>query len=134
MMWVSPLSEVEENCSWGISIMDRFCANEKMRAYCQGFYRNTYKFLIAAYLRNGEARKAADRWRELNSRIDEYVAFCDRINADDPEETKRIFGMKATENMSHYTREWIDEKLKFMWGQLKDWSSKEVFSEFEKLI
>ena len=32
MMWVSQLDEVEENCNWGISIMDSFCRNEKMRA------------------------------------------------------------------------------------------------------
>ena len=48
MMWVSPLDEVEKNCLWGISIMDRFMENEKMIAFCQGFYRDTYTFLIAA--------------------------------------------------------------------------------------
>ncbi len=134
MMWICPLNEVEESCNWGISIMDRFCENDQMRAFCQGFYRDTYKFLIAAYLRNGEVQKAADNWTKLNSKIDEYVEFCNSVNAEDAEETIRKYGAKATENMRHYTREWIDGKLEFMLGQFKSWSKEEVFVEFEKSV
>ena len=43
MMWSCSLEEVESNCLWGISVMDKFLENEKMRAYCQGFYRETSK-------------------------------------------------------------------------------------------
>lgn len=134
MMWACPLSEVEENCLWGISIMDSFIANEKMRPYCQGFYRDTYKFLIAAYLRNGEPAKAAQKWERLAEKIDEYVNFCQEINARDPDETIRVYGIKAADNMKSYTREWIDGKLQFMLGQLKTMCNEEVFSEFSKMI
>ena len=134
MMWISPLNVVEENCKWGISIMDRFMENEKMRAYCQGFYRDTYKFLIGAYLRNNEPVKAAENWKILLSKINEYLSFCQEVNEKDPEEINRIFGKKAADNMSSYTREWIDGKIEFMLGQLKSFSNDEVFAEFKALI
>ena len=134
MMWVSPLQEVEENCLWGISIMEKFMENKKMIASCQGFYRETYKFLIAAYLRNDMPQKAAEKWKNLLVRIDEYVDFCNEVNEKPQEETIRIFGKEATDTMSAYTREWIDGKLQFMLGQLKSMCDEETFSEFEKLI
>ena len=134
LMWVAPVNEVEATCNWGISIMDAFIANEKMRAYCQGFYRDTYKYLIAAYLRNNEPAKAAAKWKELMPKIDEYVDFCSEINAKDPEEVVRIYGAKAAGNMRSYTREWIDGKIEFMKGQLKSLSNEEVFAEFSKMI
>ncbi|WP_035785712.1 helix-turn-helix domain-containing protein [Butyrivibrio sp. XPD2002] len=134
MMWVSPLKEVEENCLWGISIMDKFMENEKMKPHCQGFYRETYKFLVAAYLRNDEPVKAAENWKKLLSVIDEYVKMCQKVNEKDPEEIIRSFGEKAAGNMRTYTRKWIDGKLQFMLGQLKSLSKEETFIEFEKLI
>lgn len=134
MMWVSPLHEVEENCLWGISIMDKFMENEKMKALCQGYYRDTYKFLIAAYLRNDMPEKAAGEWKKLLAKIDEYVSLCCEVNEKEQGEVIRIFGKKAANNMSAYTREWIDGKLQFMLGQLKSWSNEETFLEFEKLI
>jgi len=54
-MWSGTLKDVEDNCHWGISIMEGFIANDKMRAHCQGYYRDTY--------------------------IDEYVLFCEKINS-----------------------------------------------------
>ena len=134
MRWVCPVNEVEENCLWGISIMDRFMENDKMKAHCQGFYRDTYKFLVGAYLRNGEPGMAAESWKKMIAKIDEYIVFCNEVNAKDPEETVRIYGAKAAENMRHYTREWIDGKLEFMLGQLKSFCKEDVFAEFEKLI
>ncbi len=134
MMWVCPISEVEENCFWGISIMDKFMENDRMKAHCQGFYRDTYKFLVGAYLRNGEPEKAAEIWMKMNARIDEYVDFCKEVNAKDPEEIVRIYGVKAADNMKHYTREWIDGKLEFMMGQLKSFCKEDVFEEFEQMI
>lgn len=46
----------------------------------------------------------------------------------------RDYGEKAAENMSHYTREWIEGKKQFMLGQLKEWCDNAVFAEFEKQI
>ena len=134
MMWVCPAEEVEKVCLWGLSIMDRFMENEKMRAHCQGFYRDTYKFMIAAYIRNNEPEKAAETWKILMPKIDEYVEFCSKINERDQDEIIRCFGKKAADNMRNYTREWIDGKIVFMKGQLKSWSKEDVFAEFEKLI
>ncbi|MBP1586651.1 MAG: helix-turn-helix transcriptional regulator [Lachnospiraceae bacterium] len=134
MMWVSPLQEVEENTLWGISIMDVFMKNEKMRAHCQGFYRETYKFLTAAYLRNGEPQKAAECWKRLLDKIDEYVEFCDKVNENSMDEAIRIYGKKSAENMRNYTRELINEKLEFNLGQLKSWTDEKVFDEFSKMI
>lgn len=134
LMWIGSLEEVEENCRWGISIIDRFMENKKMRAYCQGFYRDTYKYLIGAYLRNNEPKKAAAEWKKLVARIDEYVSFCDEVNKSSQSEVARIYGQKAAVNMRAYTREWIDGKLQFMLGQLKSWSAEDVFAEFEALV
>lgn len=36
--------------------------------------------------------------------------------------------------MEIYSREWIDSKISFMFGQLKSWSSEENFTVFEELI
>ncbi|WP_026651501.1 helix-turn-helix domain-containing protein [Butyrivibrio proteoclasticus] len=134
MMWVSPLEEVEENCFWGLSIMDKFMENEKMIAHCQGYYRDTYKFLVAAYLRNDKPEKAAEEWKKLLAKIDKYVEFCSEVNKKDSKEVVRSYGDIAARNMGTYTRDWIDGKLQFMLGQLKGWSKEEVFSEFEKLV
>ena len=134
MMWVSSLEETEENCRWGIAIMDEFMKNDKMKAYCQGFYRETYKFLIAAYLRNNEPKKAAAEWAILNAKINDYVDFCKEINEKNNDEIVSLYGIKAANNIASYTREWIDGKLNFMLGQLESLSSKEVYMEFKKLI
>lgn len=134
MMWVSPLDETEANCRWGIAIMDEFMKNDRMIAHCQGFYRETYKFLIAAYLRNNKPKKAAEEWKKLIAKIDEHVMFCQEINNKDHDEVVRSFGVKAANNMASYTREWIDGKISFMLGQLKSVSSNEVYAEFEKMI
>lgn len=134
MMWVSPLAATEENCLWGIAIMDEFMKNDRMIAHCQGFYRETYKFLIAAYLRNNEPHRAAEMWKKLLEKIDKYVSFCEKINETDYDKIARSYGAKAADNMVSYTREYIDGKLTFMLGQLESISSKEVYTEFEKLI
>lgn len=134
MMWVSPVEEAEEYCRWGINIMDTFMENEKMKAHCQGYYRDTYKFLIATYLRNNMPQKAAEEWKKLLAKIDEYVLLCREVNKRPLEEVVCIYGKKAARNMGVYTREWIDAKLQFILGQLKSWSSEAVFSEFEKQI
>lgn len=118
MMWHGTLEEVEKYCRWGINIMDTFMENEKMKAHCQGYYRDTYKFLIAAYLRNGMPEKAAEEWKKLLVKIDEYVLFCNEVNKKSAEEVIRVYGDKAAGNMRVYTREWIDAKLQFMRGQL----------------
>ncbi len=134
MMWVSPLAETEANCRWGIAIMDEFMKNDKMKAHCQGFYRETYKYLIGAYLRNNEPKKAADEWRILNAKIDEYVDFCKDINAKSYDERVCMFGKKSADNMASYTKEWIDGKIEFMLGQIESMSSREAYEEFKKLI
>lgn len=134
MMWSCPLGEVEENCRWGLSMMDKFAENPKMKAYCQGFYRETSKYLTAAYLRSGDAEKAAEEWKRLNSKIDEYLAFCEQEREADRAVLVRDFGEHAAENTIKYSREYIDGKLQFMLGQLKSWCEEEVFAKFEKLI
>lgn len=132
LSWSGFLSEVEENCHWGLSIMDKFMENDKMKAHCQGYYRDTVKFLVAAYLRNNEPDKAAIEWKKLNAKIDDYVHFCEKINSADRVQVIRDYGEKAAENMAHYTREWIESKKQFMLGQLKSWCDEKVFDEFEK--
>ena len=134
LMWSGTLSDAEENCHWGLSVMDRFCENSKMRAYCQGYYRDTAKFLVGAYLRNSKPDKAAQEWKKLCEKIEEYIQFCDEINSFDKALVIRDYGEKAAENMSHYTREWIEGKKQFMLGQLKEWCDNAVFAEFEKQI
>ena len=134
LMWSGTLSDAEENCHWGLSVMDRFCENSKMRAYCQGYYRDTSKFLVGAYLRNSKPDKAAQEWKKLCEKIEEYIQFCDEINSFDKALVIRDYGEKAAENMSHYTREWIEGKKQFMLGQLKEWCDNAVFAEFEKQI
>ena len=79
-------------------------------------------------------QKAAEEWKKLLAKIDEYVLLCREVNKRPLEEVVRIYGKKAARNMGVYTREWIDAKLQFILGQLKSWSSEAVFSEFEKQI
>ena len=134
MMWSCPLGEVEENCRWGLSMMDKFAENPKMKAYCQGFYRETSKYLTAAYLRSGDAEKAAEEWKRLNSKIDEYLDFCEQEREADRAVLVSDFGEHAAENTIKYSREYIDGKLQFMLGQLKSWCEGEVFAKFEKMI
>ena len=114
--------------------MDQFMENDKMRAHCQGYYRDTAKFLVAAYLRNNKPDKAAEEWKKLCARIEEYLQFCNEINSGDRAQVIQDYGEKAAENMGHYTRDWIEDKKQFMLGQLKGWCEEAVFDEFEKLI
>ena len=134
LMWSGSLRDVEENCHWGLSIMDQFMENDKMKAHCQGYYRDTAKFLVAAYLRNNKPDKAAEEWKKLCARIEEYLQFCNEINSGDRAQVIQDYGEKAAENMGHYTRDWIEDKKQFMLGQLKGWCEEAVFDEFEKLI
>jgi transcriptional regulator with XRE-family HTH domain len=134
MMWTCPLEEVEEICRWGLAVMESFMADPKMRAYCQGFYRDTSKFLIAAYLRNGDAEKAAAEWERLGLKIDEYLSFCDKTCEQGREAVVREYGEHAWDNMSKYKEDWIKGKLEFMSGQLKSWCDEKVFAEFTRLI
>lgn len=134
LMWSGSLEDVEENCHWGLAIMDKFMENDSMRAHCQGYYRDTVKFLIGAYLRNNKPDKAAKEWKKLCIKMDEYVEFCSEINAVDSTQVIRDYGEKAAENMGRYSREWIEDKKQFILGQLKEWSDEKVFAEFEKMI
>lgn len=119
---------------YGNHTMDKFAENPEMKAYCQGFYRETSKYLTVAYLRSGDAEKAAEEWKRLNSKIDEYLAFCEQEREADRAVLVRDFGEHAAENTIKYSREYIDGKLQFMLGQLKSWCEEEVFAKFEKLI
>ena len=133
-MWEGTLEEVEANCHWALSVMDKFMENEKMRAYCQGFYRDTAKYLIAAYLRNNMPEKAAAEWKSLVQKIDDYVVFCNKVNTREKSQLLKDFGEKGTENMLHYNREFADSKIAFMLSQLKSWCDGEVFARFKSLI
>ena len=132
--WVSPLPEVEEYCRYGLAIMDQFMENDLMKYYCQGFYRETVKYFVAAYLKHGEPEKAAEEWKKLLAKIDDYVLFCRKESEKDPVELNRIYGEKAADGIRRYTREYIDAKLEFMLGQIKSRSDKDIYVKFEKLI
>ena len=134
LMWVGTVDAAEANDRWGLSIMETFMENEKMRAHCQGFYRETSKFLVGSYLRHNEPEKAAAEWKRLVEKIEEYLSFCVRVSSEEKAKVVREFGVKAAENMAEYTREYIEAKKKFMLGQLKSWGDEAVFAEFEKRI
>ena len=133
-MLACPLEETENHCKWALKVIDEIIQNEKMKAHCQGFYRDIVKYLIAAYLRNGMAKEAAAEWKKLISKIDEYLSFCDKIRSMNKEEVLSAYGEKAFTNMSKYTADFAEEKKAFMLGQLKSWCDEKVFAEFEKLI
>ncbi len=134
MMWISTFEEMQDNCRWGLSVMDKFMESDKLAPFCQGFYRDTSKFLIGACLRNKKPEKAAAEWKRLVAKINDYVEFCQKVSLGKKDEVVATYGKKAAELMENYTRDWIDGKLEFMLGQLKSWSDEEVFSEFERLI
>ena len=104
-----------------------------MRAHCQGFYRDTYKYLIAAYLRDNQPEKAAAEWKKLISKINEYSEFCREETSAENHNLSAIYGKKAAYNIEHYNTV-VEEKIQFMLGQLKSWSDEKVYEEFEKLI
>lgn len=134
-MWSDSLENVEKTCFWAISVIDVFCQNEKMKPFCQGFYRDVVKYLAAAYLRNGMPEKAAEQWNALKSKTEDYLAWCDKLNSSNSKDDLiKQFGEKGAENISHYTREFVESKRAFMLGQLKNWCDGEVFAKFEKLI
>ncbi len=133
-MWSCPLEETVAHCRWAINIIEEIIKNEKMKAHCQGFYREIVKYLVAAYLRNGKPNEAAAEWKKLISKIDDYVTFCNNIRNLPKDEVIDSFGEKAFVNMTQYTAEFAEEKKAFMYGQLKSWCDGNVFAEFEKLI
>lgn len=134
LMWLGKLEETEAKCRWALSVMEKFMENEKLKAHCQGFYRETAKYLVAAYLRNGDVEKAAAEWKTLLKKIEAYVDFCQKICAGDKAQLLKDYGEKACENMSHYTSDFADSKIAFMLAQLKEWSGEEAFEKFQKLI
>lgn len=134
MMWKNMLEQVEENCQWAMKCMDSFCENEVMKPFCQGFYRDTVKYLVAAYLRNGMPEKAAEQWNALAVKTDEYLALCDKLNSGDKADVLKRFGGKGAENISRYTSEFVESKRAFMLGQLKSWCDDDVFASFSALI
>lgn len=134
LMWKDLLEDVEATCKWAISVMDQFCLNEKMKPFCQGFYREVVKYLTAEYLRNDMPEKAAEQWNMLKTKTDEYLAFCTEQNKLPAAELQKKFGNKGAENIGHYDSEFVESKRTFMLGQLKSWCHGEVFKKFEKLI
>ncbi len=133
-MWDCPLEETVSHCKWALKVIDEIIQNEKMKAHCQGFYRDIVKYLVAAYLRNGMAKEAATEWKRLIAKIDDYIPFCDKIRSMNKEEVLAAYGEKSFTNMSKYTADFAEEKKAFMLGQLKSWCDEKVFAEFEKLI
>lgn len=133
-LWSCPLEESEANTLWAISVMDKFCENEKMMAHCQGFYRETVKYLVGAYLHNGMAEKAAVQWNALNRKIENYIQYCAKVNAMDKAEVVKLYGEKSASNMAHYTAEYAESKIKFMLNQLKGWCDPKVWADFEDRI
>ncbi|MCQ2583787.1 MAG: helix-turn-helix domain-containing protein [Treponema sp.] len=123
-----------DHCKWALGIMEQFMLDERMRAYCQGYYRDTAKFMVAAYLRNGKVEEAAAAWKALICKIDSYVEYCEKVSAENKESVVAKYGKKAQENMAHYTRAFADEKIAFMLGQLKSWCDGESWAKFEKLV
>lgn len=100
----------------------------------QGFYRDTVKYLIGVYLRNGMVEKATELWKSLVKKMDDYVLFCEKQNVMDKSDVLKIYGEKSVKNMSHYTKEYAESKKQFMLNQLKDWFNGEVWQNFEKMI
>ena len=133
-MWDCPLEETVSHCKWALTIIDEIIQNEKMKAHCQGFYRDIVKYLVGAYLRNGMAKEAAVEWKKMITKIDEYLPLCDKIRSMNKDDVLSAYGEKAFTNMTKYTPDFVHEKKAFMLGQLKSWSDEKVFSEFEKLI
>ena len=133
-MWACPLEETVNHCKWALKVIDEIIQNEKMKAHCQGFYRDIVKYLVAAYLRNGMAKEAATEWKRLIAKIDDYIPFCDKIRSMNKDEVLAAYGEKSFTNMSKYTADFAEEKKAFMLGQLKSWCDEKVFAEFEKLI
>lgn len=133
-MWDCPLEETVSHCKWALTVIDEIIQNEKMKAHCQGFYRDIVKYLVGAYLRNGMAKEAAVEWKKMITKIDEYLPLCDKIRSMDKDDVLSAYGEKAFTNMTKYTLDFVQEKKAFMLGQLKSWSDEKVFSEFEKLI
>lgn len=134
LMWDCPLEETVSHCKWALTVIDEIIQNEKMKAHCQGFYRDIVKYLVGAYLRNGMAKEAAVEWKKMITKIDEYLPLCDKIRSMDKDDVLSAYGEKAFTNMTKYTPDFVQEKKAFMLGQLKSWSDEKVFSEFEKLI
>lgn len=133
-LWPFPMEVSEPNDLWAISVMEKFMERDEMKAHCQGFYRDTVKYLVGVYLRNGMADKAAAQWKALVQKMDEYVLFCQKINAMDKVEALQKYGKKSVENMSHYTKEFAENKKQFMLGQLKSWCDGEVWAKFENML
>lgn len=133
-MWTFPIEVSEPNDLWAISVMEKIMENDVMKAHCQGFYRDTVKYLIGVYLRNGMADKAAELWKSLVKKMDEHVLFCEKQNAMDKAEALKMYGEKSIKNMSHYTKEYAESKKQFMLNQLKSWFNGEVWQSFEKMI
>lgn len=133
-MWACELEETVSHCKWALGIMEQFMQDERMRAHCQGYYRDTVKYMTAAYLRNGKAEEAAEAWKTLVCKIDSYVEFCKKISAENKSRTLAKYGKKSQENMAHYTEAYAAEKKAFMLGQLKSWCDEKVWARFEKMI
>ena len=133
-MWDCPLEETVSHCKWALKVIDEIIQNEKMKAHCQGFYRDIVKYLVAAYLRNGMVKEAATEWKKMIAKIDDYIPLCDKIRCMNKDEVLAAYGEKSFINMSKYTADFAEEKKTFMLGQLKSWCDEKVFAEFEKLI
>lgn len=132
-LWSCTFEECEAHCKWAIQIMNQFMEDPRMRAHCQGYYRDISKYLAADYLRAGKPEEAAAVWKDLSSKMDSYVAFCAEVCGRGAASVVVEFGKKAYENMSMYTKEYAESKKAFILGQLKSWCDGEVFAKFEAM-
>ena len=80
------------------------------------------------------AEKAAELWKSLVKKMDDYVLFCEKQNVMDKSDVLKIYSEKSVKNMSQYTKKYAESKKQFMLNQLKDWFNGEVWQNFEKMI
>lgn len=122
--------EAEKFTSWAIELIEVFCKNEKLRPYCQGFYRDITKYLAGAYLKEGKLKEAADILKALRKKMNEHADFSQASAAQ--ENCLEEFGEKGFYNMQHYDQAFADAKYDFLISQIAAMCDEKTFSELKK--
>lgn len=130
--WCLPYEEAIAFGKWGIQMIDAFSQNPDMLNSCRGFTRDMYKYMIGACLGAGQYEEAVSLYHELEKKMDTHYQHYQFVLSSEAELPK--YNANMLRYIKAYTPEFIADKKREIFHQLKEWYGEEVFAKFEERL
>lgn len=132
LSWSDEPKSAIEFAMWGLNVMDALSQNEEMLPYCRGFFRDIYKAVLNADLRDNDFESAAKHFAELKKGMQRHYDYNQKVLKNDIESEK--YPARQLRNMRAYTKDFIAEKQEEILKLLKEWHGEEKYQKLIKAI